>query len=82
MDLYFPGIASLCREVDAQWHAEGNAQPRMDFGLFYALAINVDMGRPVKTIPHRDIMNLAYGICAIMAFGLLCTIIRRVELTC
>ncbi len=72
MVLYFPGIASLCQEVDAQWHAEATVKPRMDFGLFYSMAINVDMGEQVKSIPHHNVMNLAFGVCAIMAFGTLC----------
>ena len=74
MDLYFPGVASLCRDVDAFWHENGSEHPRMEFGLFYNMAINVDMGRRVKSIPHRDVMNLAWGICAILAFGALCFI--------
>lgn len=41
----------------------------MDFGLFYTMAINVDQGQRVKSIPHRDRMNLAFGVCAIMPFG-------------
>jgi hypothetical protein len=69
MDLYFPGVASLCRKVDAFWHENGSEHPRMEFGLFYNMAINVDMGRRVKSVPHRDVMNLAWGICAILAFG-------------
>jgi hypothetical protein len=71
MDLYFPGVASLFREVDAFWHENSTKKPRMEFGLFYTMAINVDMGRRVKSIPHRDTMNLAWGICAILAFGAL-----------
>lgn len=74
MDLYFPGVASLCREVDAFWHENGAKKPRMEFGLFYNMAINVDMGARVKSIPHRDVMNLAWGICAILVFGMLCFI--------
>jgi len=72
MGLYFPGVASLCHEVDAFWRQEGSQNPRMEFGLFYNMAINVDMGPRVKSIPHRDVMNLAWGICAILPFGALC----------
>jgi hypothetical protein len=68
--LYFPGIASLCRELDAFWYENSETKPRMEFGLFYTLAINIDMGERVKSIPHRDAMNLAWGICAIMPFGM------------
>ena len=71
MDLYFPGIASLCWEVDALWHAEARVKPQMDFGLFYNMAINVDVGEQVKSIPHHDVMNLAFGVCAIIPFGVL-----------
>jgi hypothetical protein len=42
----------------------------MELGLFYTLAINIDMGERVKSIPHRDAMNLAWGVCAIMPFGM------------
>jgi hypothetical protein len=69
---YFPGIASLYQEVDEFWHEKGSAKPQMDFGLFYTMAINVDMGPRVKSNPHRDVMNLAWGICVILAFGALC----------
>jgi len=41
----------------------------MDFGLFYTLVINVDLGKRVKSILHRDRMNLVFGVCAIMPFG-------------
>jgi len=71
MVLYFPGIALLCQEVDAQWHAEATVKPRMDFGLFYSMAINVDTGERVKSILHCDVMNLTFGVCAIMPFGVL-----------
>ena len=69
MGLYFPGVASLFWEVDVFWYEKGSKKPRMDFGLFYTMAINVDMGQRVKSIPHHDVMNLAWGICAILAFG-------------
>jgi hypothetical protein len=70
MNLYFPGLAKLCREVDEDWHLKGEIKPRMEFGHFYSMAINVDIpGRPVKSIPHRDLMNLAWGVCIIMAWG-------------
>jgi hypothetical protein len=43
----------------------------MDFGLFYTMAINVDIKeQSVKSIPHRDLMNLAWGVCVIMPFGM------------
>ena len=50
----------------------GHSKNLMDFGLFYSMAINVDMGEQVKSIPHHNVMNLAFGVCAIMAFGTLC----------
>lgn len=59
------------------WHEHGTKKPRMDFGLFYNMAINVDMGQRVKSVPHRDVMNLAWGICAIMVFGVLYFISSR-----
>jgi hypothetical protein len=69
MDRYFPGLAKLFRKLDEFWYEKSKLRPRMDFGLFYAMAINVDVGEPVKSIPHCDAMNLAWGVCAIMAFG-------------
>lgn len=41
----------------------------MEFGLFFTLAINAPIQRPVETIPHRDSMNLAFGVCAIFVYG-------------
>jgi hypothetical protein len=42
----------------------------MEFGLFFNLAVNVDMeGAPVKSIPHRDLKNLAFGVCVIIPIG-------------
>jgi hypothetical protein len=75
---YFPGIASLCQELDVFWHEKGVEKPQMDFGLFYSMAINVDMGARVKSIPHRDVMNLAWGVCAILAFGAPCSIVPEI----
>lgn len=69
MEIYWPGVTSLCRELDKFWYEKASGKPRMDFGLFYNMAINVDMGERVKSIPHRDLMNLAFGVCAIMVFG-------------
>ncbi len=69
MELYWPGITSLCRKLDAFWYENASGRPQMDFGLFYTLVINVDLGKRVKSILHRDRMNLAFGVCAIMPFG-------------
>jgi len=69
MELYWPGITSLCRKLDAFWYENASGRPQMDFGLFYTLVINVDLGKRVKSIPHRDRMNLVFGVCAIMPFG-------------
>jgi len=41
----------------------------MEFGSFYTMAINLPMVQEVKTIPHVDGMNVAFGPCAIMPFG-------------
>jgi hypothetical protein len=42
----------------------------MEFGLFFNLAVNLDMGGvQVRSVPHRDVMNIAFGVCVIMAFG-------------
>ena len=63
---YFPGIASLYADVRNFWAKKGATA---EFGLFFHLAINVDMGKPVRSIPHRDVMNIAFGICVILPFG-------------
>lgn len=44
----------------------------MDFGLFYNMVINVDMGPRVKSVPHRNVMNLVWGVCVVLVFGVLC----------
>ena len=41
----------------------------MEFGYFYTMAINLPMVHEVKSIPHADGMNIAFGPCAIMPFG-------------
>jgi len=53
----------------------------MDFGLFYTMAINVDMGERVKSIPHRDVMNLAWGVCAIMPIGMVSFMLQHLAVT-
>jgi hypothetical protein len=64
---YFPGIALLSSRNKAFWAKKGAI---MEFGLFFNLAINVDMGARVRSIPHRDGMNLAFAVCVILPFGL------------
>lgn len=68
MGRYFPGVATLCKELDEFWYKKLGY--KMEFGLFYTMAINVDInGERVKSIPHRDARNLAWGVCAIFPFG-------------
>ena len=64
---YFPGITSLYGRARDFWASKGAT---FEFGLFCHLAINVDMGQPISSIPHRDVMNLAFGVCIIVPFGL------------
>lgn len=47
----------------------------MEFGSFYTMAINFPMYHEVKTVPHTDGMNLAFGQCAIMPIGTFCSFI-------
>lgn len=42
---------------------------RMEFGLFFTMAINVSVGGRVHSILHRDFKNLAVGLCGIFPFG-------------
>lgn len=66
---YFPGIADLYRRADEFWADKTKGHVQMEFGLFYSMAINVDMGERVISIPHRNSLNLAFGVCSIWAFG-------------
>jgi len=66
---HFPGIASLYARNNEFWRRKTDGKIKMEFGLFFNLAINVDMGMRVRSVPHRDMMNLAFGICIIIAFG-------------
>jgi len=70
---YFPNAAEFFRELDEFWRNETKGLVNMEFGSFYTMAINLPMVHEVKTIPHVDGMNVAFGPCAIMPFG---------ELTC
>jgi hypothetical protein len=64
---YFPGIASLYGRARDFWAGKGAT---FEFGLFCHFAINVDVGQPVSSVPHRDGKNLAFGVCVIVPFGL------------
>jgi hypothetical protein len=65
---YFPGVASLYSQVNDFWVEKSNTG--MEFGLFFNLAINMDMGGvQVRSTPHRDVMNIAFGTCIIIPFG-------------
>lgn len=69
LQLYFPGIASLYTRNNEFWSKQSKGKSYMDFGLFFNLAINVDMGPRVLSVPHKDIMNIAFGACVIVPFG-------------
>lgn len=65
---YFPGVASLYSRVNDFWVEKSKIG--MEFGLFFNLAINMDMGGVrVRSTPHRDVLNIAFGTCIIMPFG-------------
>lgn len=34
------------------------------------MALNVDVGAKVSSIPHRDMKNLSVGLCVIFVFGM------------
>lgn len=73
MDEHFPRVAQLFRECGKFWEAATVLNGKgvsMEFGsLFFCMAINLDLGVPVKLWPHRDLMNLAVGLCVIYIFG-------------
>jgi hypothetical protein len=66
---YFPNAAEFFRELDEFWRNKTEGLVNMEFGSFYTMAINLPMVHEVKTIPHVDGMNIAFGPCAIMPFG-------------
>jgi hypothetical protein len=51
------------------WKNKTNGEVNMEFGSFYTMAINFPMEHEVKSIPHIDGMNLAFGPCAILPIG-------------
>lgn len=69
LERYFPGIAAHYKELDNFWRDNSSDEKRMEFGYFHCIAVNVDMGKPVRSLPHRDFHDLAYGVCAIIAYG-------------
>jgi hypothetical protein len=69
LEKYFPNAAEFFRELDGFWRNETKGLVNMEFGSFYTMAINLPMVHEVKTIPHVDGMNIAFGPCAIMPFG-------------
>lgn len=42
----------------------------MEFGHFFTMAVNADLGERVMSFPHRDTKNIAVGLCALFIFGL------------
>jgi hypothetical protein len=69
LQTYFPHIAALYKKCNDFWKGKGQ-QYSMDFGrLFFTMAVNMDIGVPVMTVPHVDILNFLYGVCIILAYG-------------
>ena len=69
LQTYFPHIAALYKKCNKFW-TDRNPKYSMDFGrLFFTMAVNMDIGGPVMTVPHIDILNLLYGVCIILAYG-------------
>jgi len=69
MNLYFPGIASLSKKLADFWEKKTKGETIPDFGLFYLMALNLDVGEPVLSIQHRDNKNFALGVCLLFIFG-------------
>ncbi len=73
MEEHFPRVALLFKECSKFWEEAAILNGKgasMEFGsLFYSMAINLDLGERVESWPHRDLMNLAVGLCVIYVFG-------------
>jgi len=67
--IYFPKAAEFLQGLDKFWQNKTNGIVNMEFGFFYLMAINLPMAHEVKSIPHVDGMNAAFGPCAIMPIG-------------
>jgi hypothetical protein len=67
---HYPRIAALYKKCNDFWKAKG-PEYVMDFGgLFFTMAVNMDLGVPVMTVPHIDFLNLLYGVCIILVYGI------------
>lgn len=67
---HFPSLAELYKDTSDFWKGDaGNKSWGAPFGPYFSMAVNVDIGAKVSSIPHRDVKNLSVGLCCIFVFG-------------
>jgi hypothetical protein len=73
LEEHFPRVAQLFRECGKFWQRAAILDGKpvcMEFAsLFFCMAVNLDIGELVESLPHRDVMNLAIGLCVLFIFG-------------
>lgn len=67
---HFPVLKKLYQDTSAFWAEKSpDGLGKAPFGSYFSMAINVDLGAQVSSIPHRDMKNLSVGLCVIFVFG-------------
>ena len=80
----FPILAKLYSDTSDFWGGKTGGKSSAPFGLYFSMAINVDIGAKVSSSSHRDVKNLSVGLCCIVVFGgpTYCSLHSPLCLTC